>query len=212
MNKTCAGCKEILNIDNFYKRSREKDGFDYYCKNCRTKNTLKSHRGGHRKNRGCSVDNCNRVHYSKNLCKVHYTRNLRNGKTETLHDKSNGKYEYGRQYHLRYIFKKTVEEYNEMAKNGCYVCGYMGNGHKMLHMDHDHKCCTPEYDDNGKTKYKRTCGNCVRGVLCDACNRSVGLYERGILREDYPNRDKIIQYLKAYSDRIDTYDKEQGNR
>lgn len=37
---------------------------------------------------------------------------------------------------------------------------------RALAVDHDHRCCA---DKN------RTCGKCVRGLLCGNCNMAIGL-------------------------------------
>lgn len=47
------------------------------------------------------------------------------------------------------------------------------------HVDHDHSCCPGD----------RTCGKCVRGLLCGTCNRHLGSYEKII---EYP---KLKDYL-----------------
>jgi hypothetical protein len=124
-------------------------------------------------------------------------------------------YIHNRKNRLKYKYKITLEKYEEMAKNGCEVCGENPYEHKILHLDHDHNCCPVNYID-GKAENFSTCGLCVRGVLCNKCNAAVGRYEKGVMREDYPLRDKIITYVAKYnqiiSDRIYTYDKEQGNR
>lgn len=49
-------------------------------------------------------------------------------------------------------------------------------------VDHDHSCCS------GKT----SCGSCIRGLLCDNCNRLVGWYEAMHNPEKVRN---IVQYL-----------------
>jgi len=203
----------------FYKIKTQKDGFDYYCKECRKSSTLKSHRGGKHKPT-CTLEGCETPNYSLGMCKMHYERNRRTG-TPSLknygRESYNGQsYEKVRTNHLRLRYGLTIEEYEEMAKNGCEICGKEGLSWKKLHVDHDHKCCQPPRYPNGSTMYHKTCGKCIRGVLCDRCNGTVGLYETGRLRDDYPDRNKIIIYVAKYdqliSDRIESYGKEQGTR
>lgn len=203
----------------FYKIKNQKDGFDYYCKECRKSRTLISHRNGKRKSE-CTVDGCDVLHYANGMCKMHYERNRRNGHTDLVNygrESYNGyKYEDMRKAHLKRTFHISIEKYKEMAKDGCEICGKKGLPHKQLHVDHDHKCCPVPRYPNGATKYHKTCGKCVRGILCDRCNGNVGLYEKGKLRNDYPDRDKIIMYVtkhnKGISGKMVTNDKKQGNR
>lgn len=42
---------------------------------------------------------------------------------------------------------------------------------KSLCVDHDHGCCPGH----------KSCGKCVRGLLCQACNRSLGLLKDSLL-------------------------------
>lgn len=61
----------------------------------------------------------------------------------------------------------TEEEINQLItqQNGCcYRCGV--NLSDKFCIDHDHNCCDRAY----------SCGNCIRGVACTACNIADGLF------------------------------------
>lgn len=61
-----------------------------------------------------------------------------------------------------YRYGITPERFDKATEVGCEVCGKTD---VKLHVDHDHRCCPGNY----------TCGECVRGFLCGACNRAIGL-------------------------------------
>lgn len=52
-----------------------------------------------------------------------------------------------------------------MEQGGCAVCGRGEPDDRGWQVDHDHACCPG----------KRSCGRCVRGVLCRPCNTALGL-------------------------------------
>jgi hypothetical protein len=78
-------------------------------------------------------------------------------------------YEARRAYHLLTTYGLTLEQYNERAaaQGGlCAICQRPPSGrHPLLVVDHDHSCCPSK---------NKTCGQCVRGLLCDGCNRMLG--------------------------------------
>ncbi|WP_409469557.1 endonuclease domain-containing protein [Streptomyces sp. HC307] len=48
------------------------------------------------------------------------------------------------------------------------VCGVANSGQRAMDIDHDHACCPG----------RRSCGGCVRGLLCSNCNfHALGWYE-----------------------------------
>ena len=49
------------------------------------------------------------------------------------------------------------------------------------HVDHDHSCCSKD----------RSCGKCVRGVLCGNCNRAAGM-----LKDSAPRCRGLALYLE----------------
>jgi hypothetical protein len=58
----------------------------------------------------------------------------------------------------------------------------MGKHRLSCHVDHDHGCCTG----------KRTCGRCVRGIVCGRCNLILGAVEAA---DRDIGLDKVRDYL-----------------
>src|SRR5438034_1376184 len=51
----------------------------------------------------------------------------------------------------------------------CGMCHEPFQEGQLIHVDHDHACCQ---------RKNRSCGECVRGLLCHACNIALGYIER----------------------------------
>jgi hypothetical protein len=82
-----------------------------------------------------------------------------------------------RSRNLDYFYGLSIEAYNELLRKQNYICATPNcytyhTEEKPLHVDHDHKCCA---DYNGRTR--KTCGKCIRGLLCARCNLLLGLAE-----------------------------------
>lgn len=82
-----------------------------------------------------------------------------------------------RLYHKRYNFERrtlkyglSLDRYFEMlAQQGdkCAICGGTDTGsarHPLMLVDHDHACCAGP----------RSCGKCIRGLICHPCNVALG--------------------------------------
>ena len=81
----------------------------------------------------------------------------------------------------------SVEDYDAMnqRQNGlCYLCQRPNEDsrNRRLAIDHDHQCC----------KGRGSCPNCVRGLLCDRCNRGLGFF-----RDDWELLSKAAEYVKT---------------
>ncbi len=61
------------------------------------------------------------------------------------------------------------DEYEAMWEAQGRSCALCGATSGKFVVDHDHRCC-PSSD--------KTCGQCVRGILCHACNIQLSLLER----------------------------------
>jgi hypothetical protein len=72
---------------------------------------------------------------------------------------------------LKYRYNMTVEDYEKLlaAQDGhCRLCpAVQMSSERRLCVDHDHKCCPGQ----------KSCGKCVRAILCANCNRKIGFLE-----------------------------------
>lgn len=79
--------------------------------------------------------------------------------------------------HKKYGITKVIFEKMLADQNGvCAICKGKPN-RNYLSVDHDHACCPGV----------KTCGNCIRGLLCAACNAFLGRVN--------DNPDTLIEYL-----------------
>lgn len=66
-----------------------------------------------------------------------------------------------------YNYGLSYPQYQALIKKqggGCAICR---RKFKKLYVDHDHSCCSG----------RKTCGKCVRGLLCCRCNLQLGVAE-----------------------------------
>lgn len=85
---------------------------------------------------------------------------------------------------LKRMFSITLEQYNEMVEeqNGvCFLCESECATGSRLSVDHDHSCCPGP----------RSCGKCIRGLLCKRCNGGLGS-----LNDDPELLRKAAKYLE----------------
>lgn len=85
-----------------------------------------------------------------------------------------------RQYALKYQYGITPEHFDEMlaTQDGkCAVCPATED----FCVDHDHSCCPGI----------RSCGKCIRGILCRSCNVTLGL-----VNDDPERLNKLSNYLR----------------
>lgn len=88
---------------------------------------------------------------------------------------------------LKRAYGITLDEYEAMLARqdgGCAICGGTNASGRNLYVDHDHSCCP------GGT----SCGRCVRALLCDPCNRSIGL-----MRDDPARLEAAAAYVRQYA-------------
>lgn len=68
----------------------------------------------------------------------------------------------------------TEERFNEMLEAQGHACAMCHEpfGDAFPQFDHDHNCCEPDL-----TGHAKSCGKCVRGLLCFRCNTALGYIE-----------------------------------
>lgn len=73
-----------------------------------------------------------------------------------------------REWQLKSTYNLSLDAYESLLlsqNSGCAVCYTTDPGAKAFHVDHDHTCCPGN----------KSCGKCVRGLLCSKCNLMIGL-------------------------------------
>ena len=173
--KKCTKCNEFKDVSNFHKWSKGQDGLKLFCKPC-----VK--------------------HYDliENDPKRIFPRKEQNGLLhcrycEQYLDKSKfwGGLTYCRECskqvgHAGKLkgYGLTVDKYIDMEKsqNGvCAICKNPELNKNRLSVDHNHACCPGT----------KSCGKCVRGLLCSKCNFFIGA-----AKDNIKILQAAIDYLK----------------
>ena len=74
-------------------------------------------------------------------------------------------------------YKLTIEQYNDMFAKQDYKCAICSKAWQQTEtkrwpVDHDHSCCPVR---------GQTCGDCIRGILCQSCNHALGLVQDNVV-------------------------------
>jgi hypothetical protein len=115
----------------------------------------------------------------RNICKRCHTDYMLN-----YYEQKNDKRDAKNKMNTKYVapWKRhhlTEKEYNSLLNmfNGrCHVC----REEEATSIDHDHTCCPQN----------RSCGKCVRGILCRGCNTALGS-----LKENNNTISNLLKYI-----------------
>ena len=70
------------------------------------------------------------------------------------------------QYQRAWKYGVSWERYERMVRDQDGKCAVCEEGCTDFQIDHDHSCCPGN----------RSCGACVRKLLCPTCNRGIGMF------------------------------------
>jgi len=170
--KRCTKCHKIYpaTAEYFRRDKKGKNGLGARCKQCAKKTAKQKIKSGYK-----APGRKETLHKYNNSKKgvVAQRKYRRTKKGKAL----------SRRAKLKHYYKLTVDAYNQLfqEQNGrCAICGeHQSKLKRRLDIDHDH--CTEK----------------IRGLLCGACNRSLGRFEKG--RKYNPHlTQRFIGYLGKY--------------
>lgn len=161
--KVCKNCDEPKNTSEFYKTNNGKS-YESLCKKCRGAQTYAA------KLRRKAEDPAAYKEYHNKVNKRFYSKpGVRRG--ENL-------------YHL-YRVRQDWYDGKLLEQGGvCAICGGGAKENRYLHIDHDHS----HHDDR-----RRGCPNCLRGLLCEKCNRGIGSFD-----DDTGRLLSAVEYINKY--------------
>lgn len=187
--KTCTRCGLELPLGRFSADRTRVDGLSKWCKGCVSENSRKHYEANREKILTATAQRrtADPEHF-KAIARASEVRNDPDGERKKA--RSRKRYEAKREeilaknrwQHMARKFGITAESFAAILADqggGCAICGAEETA---WHVDHDHACCPTT----------RTCGKCVRGILCRGCN--IGL---GNFRDDPELLKRAISYLQG---------------
>jgi hypothetical protein len=120
--------------------------------------------------------------------KANYRRKNPNAKDMSIYELKYGKRDdpdYLRKWNWYNNYNLTPEKIEyilTVQANKCPVCLSEFSEENRFYVDHDHTCCSG----------KKSCGDCVRGFLCNTCNSALGK-----LQDNTETLHRAITYLEV---------------
>ena len=115
----------------------------------------------------CGFDGCDKALYAKGYCQGHY-KQMRDGRSLVALRPWGQGLSNNRWHRRAQGYGMSADQLTKMLEgqgNCCELCE-KSFGPDGFRVDHDHGCCPGQY----------ACGGCVRGLLCNDCNTSLGKF------------------------------------
>ena len=187
--KECPKCGLVKKADGFYRDSKRSSGLQVYCKECQFRSNGKRKELAAKRAelaaRGLKdCTKCKEVKPVGEFFKASNSDGLASRCKVCTKEADPRKARDGR---LRHFYNITIEQYESLldAQDGvCAGCLRPPAKSKdgVLCVDHDHTCCPGN----------KSCGKCVRGLLCDECNTSLGK-----LQDSRETLLRLAEYISA---------------
>lgn len=173
-SKVCTRCRRDVPLTGFGPQKATPDGLRYQCAACQSEYMAEWRAANRERLRAC--ERARRANLSpEERARKNALDAARYRLDRTAHRRS----------YLRRYYGITVEQYDAIAaqqQGKCAICGG-DNGPRLLAVDHDHRCCPGV----------RSCGICVRGLLCGNCNNGLGRF-----KDDEGLLAKAVRYLATH--------------
>lgn len=155
--KTCPKCVKTKPFSEFHKNSASRDGLQRWCKACRNEAEAKWRTENPERAR---------VRHAKSHAKNREKRNARGAAWRAQNpekvraNSAKRTPEQIRAVNLWSLYRLRPEDWEALYVAQDKKCATCGRKTKKLCVDHDHSCCPGP----------KSCGKCVRGLLCRQCN------------------------------------------
>ncbi len=160
--KRCGVCGETKVLDEFHKQTQSKDGHQPTCKPCARTRAREWYRAN-RELAGERSRVAQAARYAADPEKFrarHRAWSARNPERTRYYATGTKLKRYG-------LTRESFEAMLAAQGGRCDVCRTnTPGGAGTWHVDHDHRCCPTQM---------RSCGKCVRSLLCSRCNTALGL-------------------------------------
>lgn len=150
MEKRCPRCEKTLPHSSFARNVNKKDKLQGECKPCQSARRRAAYAADPEKGRERSQK------WRKENPEKYLEARRKAQKTRP-------------DWYLMDRYHMTIQDYERILESQGGLCGNRGcenspPAERRFHVDHDHACC-PGF---------RSCGQCIRGLLCANCNQALG--------------------------------------